>query len=57
MKIKSQMQSVKIINRRKKFNDASFGEKERIRLNANRAKKKENQSEAEKITQHEKERQ
>ena len=40
----------------KKLNNGSFGEKGRIRVNAYRAKKKENQSEPEKITQREKER-
>ena len=55
-KNRSQMQNaVKIINK-KKLNDANFGEKGRIQVNAYRAKKKENQSEAEKIIQREKER-
>ena len=49
------MQNVeKIINRRKKLNDASFGEKKRIIVHVYRANKKENQSEVEKITQREK---
>ena len=39
---------------KKKLNDSSLGEKERIKLNAYGAKKKENQSEAE-ITLREKE--
>ena len=40
---------------KKKLNDASFGEKERLRANDYRAKKKENQSETEnEITQPEK---
>ena len=46
---------VKIINRGKKLNDASSGERDIININGYRAKK-ENQSEAGKITQHEKER-
>ena len=33
------------------MNDASFDEKEKIKVNAYRAKKKENHSQAEKITQ------
>lgn len=37
------------------MNDASFRDKKRIRVNGYRAKRKENQSEVEKITQHEKE--
>ena len=41
---------------RLKLNDAIFWQKERIRFHAYRANEKENQSEAEKITQHEKER-
>ena len=40
----------------KPVNDTSFREKERIRFNAYRAKKKGNQSEVEEITQPEKER-
>ena len=39
----------------KKLNDASFWEKERIRVNAYRSKKKENQSAAENTNQPEKE--
>ena len=46
---------VKIINRGKKLNDANSGERDIININGYRAKK-ENQSEAGKITQHEKER-
>ena len=37
------------------MNDASFRDKKRISVNGYRAKRKENQSEVEKITQHEKE--
>ena len=46
---KYQMQNaVTDYKQKKKLNDASFREKERIRVNAYRAKKKERQSEAEK---------
>ena len=41
---------------KKKLNDASFGERARITVNAYKEKKKENQSEAEKVTHCEKER-
>ena len=43
----------KIIDRRKKLNDASFGEKERIIVMVIEQKKKENKPESEKITQRE----
>ena len=53
---KSNAECWKDHKQKKNLNDAYFGKKERIRLNAYGAKLKENQSDAEKSNQREKER-
>ena len=52
---KSNAECCKDYKQKENSNDASFRDKKRISVNGYRAKRKENQSEVEKITQHEKE--